>query len=56
MAEKKYIPIIDYLKAFAIMLVTTTHFFTYNDKDFVCDSDGDAVVHALDWVQYGNEQ
>lgn len=35
MAEKKYIPIIDYLKAFAIMLVTTTHFFTYNDKDFV---------------------
>ena len=36
MAEKKYIPIIDYLKAFAIMLVTTTHFFTYNDKDSDC--------------------
>lgn len=34
MAEKKYIPIIDYLKALAIMLVTTTHFFTYDDKDF----------------------
>lgn len=34
MAQKKYIPIIDYLKAFAIVLVVTTHFFTYKDKDF----------------------
>lgn len=34
MTEKKYIPLIDYLKAFAIILVTTTHFFTYDDKDF----------------------
>ena len=29
MTQKHYIPIIDYLKAFAIDLVTTTHFFTY---------------------------
>lgn len=30
----KYIPIIDYMKAFAILLVTTNHFFSYPDKDF----------------------
>lgn len=30
----KYIPLIDYLKAFAILMVTTTHFFTYDEKDF----------------------
>lgn len=34
MAQKHYIPIIDYLKAFAIVLVVTTHFFTYSEKDF----------------------
>lgn len=34
MSSKHYVPIIDYLKAFAIVLVTTTHFFTYNEKDF----------------------
>ncbi len=34
MTEKQYIPLIDYLKAFAILMVTTTHFFTYDDKDF----------------------
>ena len=34
MAEKKYIPVIDYLKAFAICLVTTTHFFPDSEKDF----------------------
>ena len=35
MTQKRYIPIIDYLKAFAIVLVTTTHFFTYDEKDFL---------------------
>lgn len=35
MTQKHYIPIIDYLKAFAIVLVTTTHFFTYDEKDFL---------------------
>lgn len=35
MIAKHYIPVIDYLKAFAIVLVTTTHFFTYDEKDFL---------------------
>ena len=34
MTEKQYIPLIDYLKAFAICMVTTTHFFEYDDKGF----------------------
>lgn len=35
MVGKQYIPVIDYLKAFAIVMVTTTHFFSYDEKDFL---------------------
>lgn len=35
MHSKRYIPVIDYIKAFAILMVTTTHFFTYDEKDFL---------------------
>lgn len=34
MPQKNYIPVIDYIKAFAMCMVVTTHFFTYDEKDF----------------------
>lgn len=34
MNQKRYIPVIDYIKAFAMCMVVTTHFFVYDEKDF----------------------
>lgn len=50
MTQKHYIPIIDYLKAFAIVLVTTTHFFYIRRERFSAvylrHPDGDAAFHV----------